>query len=211
MVVANADVQGDSMIQLPVVVGVQRIAPLPFERHVRASVQVNLRGRSVVQNRETVTCRRETVERLIRRGFYKGPLNLNYVAIGGGASGTHPADLLEFARRTPDGAVLTIESIMRSVIPLNTVAIALGLHVRVGIEDNIWRRKGERMTSVQQIEQMVRISREIGRDVATGSEAPDIYQIGVQYSLTEETLAKLGMVPNREPGQRGFPVRAIAA
>ena len=153
----------------------------------------------------------ETVERLIRRGFYKGPLNLNYVAIGGGASGTHPADLLEFARRTPDGAVLTIESIMRSVIPLNTVAIALGLHVRVGIEDNIWRRKGERMTSVQQIEQMVRISREIGRDVATGSEARDIYQIGVQYNSTEETLARLGMVPNREPGQRGVPVRAIAA
>ena len=93
----------------------------------------------------------------------------------------------------------------------NTIAIALGLHVRVGIEDNIWRRKGERMTSVQPVEQMVYISREIGRDVATGSEAPDIYQIGVQYSLTEETLAKLGMVPNREPGQRGFPVRAIAA
>ena len=93
----------------------------------------------------------------------------------------------------------------------NTIAIALGLHVRVGIEDNIWRRKGERMTSVRQVEQMVCISREIGRDVATGSEAPDIYQIGVQYSLTEETLAKLGMVPNREPGQRGFPVRAIAA
>jgi len=97
------------------------------------------------------------------------------------------------------------------VIPLNTVAIALGLHVRVGIEDNIWRRKGERMTSVQQIEQMVRISREIGRDVATGPEARDIYQIGVQYNSTEETLARLGMVPNREPGQRGVPVRAIAA
>jgi hypothetical protein len=55
---------------------------------------------------------------------------------------------------------------------------------------------------------MVRISREIGRDVATGSEARDIYQIGVQYNSTGETLAKLGMVPNREPGQRGFPVRA---
>src|SRR6516165_7815962 len=90
-------------------------------------------------------------------------------------------------------------------------AIALGLHVRVGIEDNIWRRKGERMTSMQQVEQMVCISREIGRDVATGSEARDIYQIGVQYNSTGETLAKLGMVPNREPGQRGFPVRAIAA
>ena len=153
----------------------------------------------------------ETVERLIRRGVYKGPLNLNYVGIGGGASGTHPADLLEFVRRTPDGAVLTIEGIMRSVIPMNMIAIALGLHVRVGIEDNIWRRKGERMTSVQQIEQMVRLAREVGRDVASGPEAREIYQIGVQYNSTEETLAKLGMPPNREQGQRGFPVRAIAA
>jgi uncharacterized protein (DUF849 family) len=153
----------------------------------------------------------ETVERLIRRGVYKGPLILNYVGIGGGASGTHPADLLEFARRTPDGAVLTIEGIMRSVIPLNTIAIALGPRVRVGIEDNIRRRKGERMTSVRQIEQMMRLAREIGRDVASGPEAREIYQLGVQYNSTDETLAKLGMPPNREPGQRGFPVRAIAA
>lgn len=148
----------------------------------------------------------ETVERLIRKGEYMGPLILNYVAIGGGASGTHPADLIEFARRVPDGAVLTIESIMRNVIPFNTIAIALGLHVRVGIEDNIWRRKGERMTSVQQIEQMVRISEEIGRDVAGGPDAKRIYQIGSWYQSADETLRKLGMPPNRRMGQRGNPM-----
>jgi uncharacterized protein (DUF849 family) len=152
----------------------------------------------------------ETVERLIRRGVYCGPLVLNYVGIGGGASGAHPADLLEFARRAPDGAVLTIEGLMRNVAPMNTIAIALGLHVRVGIEDNLWGAKGERKTSVQQIEQMVRIARELGRDVASGREAKEIYQIGVQYQGVDETLAKLGMPPNRNPGQRGFPVRAAA-
>ena len=66
----------------------------------------------------------ETVERLIRRGIYKGPLILNYVGIGGGAAGTHPADLLEFARRTPDGAVLTIEAESALVIPMSMIAIA---------------------------------------------------------------------------------------
>lgn len=148
----------------------------------------------------------ETVERLIRKGHHNGPLILNYVAIGGGAAGTHPADLIEFVRRVPDGAVLTIESIMRNVIPFNTIAIALGLHVRVGIEDNLWRRKGERMTSVQQIEQMVNIANEIGRDVADGDDARRIYQIGTWYQSVDETLRQLGMPPNRVEGQRGAPL-----
>lgn len=152
----------------------------------------------------------ETVERLIRKGAHQGPLILNYVAIGGGAAGTHPADLIEFVRRTPDGAVLTIESIMRNTIPFNTIAIALGLHVRVGIEDNLWRRKGERMTSVQQIEQMVRIAEELDRDIATGVDARRIYQIGTWYQSADETLRRLGLPPNREPGQRGIPLHFAA-
>jgi hypothetical protein len=44
----------------------------------------------------------------------------------------------------------------------------------------------------------------------TGDEARRIYQIGVQYNSTEETLAKLGMPPNRISGQRGAPVRMAA-
>ncbi|MFF3448736.1 3-keto-5-aminohexanoate cleavage protein [Streptomyces sp. NPDC002667] len=149
----------------------------------------------------------ETVERLIRSGVYSGPLVLNYVAIGGGFAGRHPADLIEFVRRVPDGAVLTIESSMRAVAPMNAIGIALGVHVRVGNEDNLWRRKGERMSSVEQVEQMVQISEALGRDIATGAEARKIYGIGETYSGTDETLARLGMVPNRRPGQRGFMLR----
>ncbi|MGV9665199.1 3-keto-5-aminohexanoate cleavage protein [Nocardia niigatensis] len=146
----------------------------------------------------------ETVERLIRRGSYTGPLVLNYVAIGGGSAGLHPADLVEFIRRTPDGAVLTIETIMRNVTPMCTVAIALGQHVRVGIEDNLWGRKGERRTSVEQVEQMVRIADELGRGVASCKEARDIYLFDEVYSSTDEALAKIGYPPNRQPGQVGF-------
>jgi uncharacterized protein (DUF849 family) len=118
--------------------------------------------------------------------------------------------MMEFVNRCPDGAVLTIESIMRNVLPLTTMAIAMGLHVRVGIEDNLWRRPGERITSVQQVEQMVRIARELGRDIATGQDAKRIYQIGTQYKSADETLAKLGMPPNRLRAQRGAPLRRAA-
>lgn len=150
----------------------------------------------------------ETVERLIRRGVLTGPLNLNYTAASGGGAGHNPADMIEFIRRTPDGAVLTIEATMRSVLPMCTMAIAMGQHVRVGIEDNLWGRKGERMTSVKQVEQMVRISRELGREVASGGEAKAIYRIGEHWTGPEETLARLGMPPNRRPGQVGVPVRS---
>lgn len=150
-------------------------------------------------------CQLETLERLIRRGAYKGPVNLNYVAMGGGLAGLHPADMLEFIRRTPDGAVLTIETVTRRVFPFTAMAIAMGLHVRVGIEDTHLGPDGNRMTSVQQIEWMVQNARMLGREVASGEEARKIYRIGEQWGTTEETLEKLGMAPNRRPGERGTP------
>jgi uncharacterized protein (DUF849 family) len=149
----------------------------------------------------------EKVERLVRAGVYTGPLVLNYMALGGGYAARHPADMMEFIRRVPDGAVLSVESLMRTVTPICAIGIALGLHVRVGAEDNFWRRKGERFTTVQQVEQMVRIGREMGREVATGDEARAIYKIGTYYRSAEETLEQLGWPPNRRRGQRGFPVR----
>jgi uncharacterized protein (DUF849 family) len=152
----------------------------------------------------------ETVERLIRRGAYTGPLVLNWVGIGGGADGPNPYNMMEFIRRTPPGGVLTIESIMRNVLPLNTMAIAMGLHVRVGIEDNLWGRKGQRVTSVQQVEQMVRIARELHREVATGEDARAIYQLGKRYANADQTLAALGYAPNRRPAERGEPLRIAA-
>jgi uncharacterized protein (DUF849 family) len=149
----------------------------------------------------------ESVERLIRRGIYTGPLILNWVAIGGGMDGPHPRNMMEFISRVPDGAVLTLEGVMRNVLPLNTMAIAMGLHVRVGIEDTLWGKKGERMTSVKQIEKVATIARELYRDIANAEETRHIYKIGERYKSADETLAKLGYAPNRKPGQRGIPLR----
>lgn len=150
----------------------------------------------------------ETVERLIRRGVYQGPLNVTWVGIGGGFDGPNPYNMLEFVRRVPDGANLTLETLMRSVLPVSTVAIALGLHTRVGNEDTIWGRRREKITSVQQIEQLTRIAAELDRPVATGKEAREMYKLGETYGSVDETLAKLGYAPNRKPGQTGFTFHA---
>jgi uncharacterized protein (DUF849 family) len=139
----------------------------------------------------------ETVERITRAGQYTGPLVLNWVAIGGGHDGPNPRNLMEFINRCPENAVLTVEGLMRHVYPLTTMGIAMGLHVRCGMEDNIWGRKGERATSVQQIEKLVAISRELWRPIATGEEARRIYKLGETYSSIDETLERNGYLPNR--------------
>lgn len=150
----------------------------------------------------------ETVEHLIRSGTYMGPLNLCYVAIGGGAIGRNPTDLVEFSNRVPDGAVLCNESIMRTMFATNTMAMALGHHVRVGIEDNIWNPTGTaRMTTVEQIEWTTDIARKLGREIATAEEARAMLKIGRYYNSVDETLTELGMSPNRQAGQRGRPMR----
>jgi hypothetical protein len=81
--------------------------------------------------------------------------------------------------------------------------------VRCGIEDNIWTQdRKAKMGSIKQIEQLVRISREFGREVANGKEAREIYRIGTFYKSADETLAANGFAPNRRFGQRGLLQRA---
>ena len=147
----------------------------------------------------------ETVERMMRRGMCNVPLVLTWVAIGGGFDAPNIYNLANFVRACPDGAVLTLETSMLNVLPVNMMAIAMGLHVRCGIEDNIWTQdRRAKLGSVKQVEQLVRISREFGREVANAQEARQIYRIGEFYRSADETLAKNGFAPNRRHGQRGF-------
>ena len=115
----------------------------------------------------------ETVERLVRRGVYTGPLNITWVAIGGGFDGPNPYTMMEFIRRVPDGASLTLESIMRNVLPINTMAIAMGLHTRCGNEDTLWaqaRREDARRPPPS--EQLVRIAERAGPRGRHGQGSP---------------------------------------
>jgi hypothetical protein len=98
---------------------------------------------------------------------------------------------------------------MLNVLPVNMMAIAMGLHVRCGIEDNLWTQdRSRKMTSVEQVEQLVRIAREFGRPVATGKEARAILKIGTFYDSIDETLEKNGFAPNRRKPRQGALQRA---
>ena len=175
--------------------------PAFIEEHVRRLSAAGIQSAFQFYNLNSY----ETVERLIRRGVYKGPLVMNWVAISGGMDAPNIYNLSNFLRAIPDGSVLTVESSMRNVLPINMMGMAMGLHVRCGIEDNLWNQaRTEKITNVQQIEQLVRMSREFGREVATGNEAREICKIGVFYDTVEETLAANGFAPNPKGGNQGF-------
>jgi uncharacterized protein (DUF849 family) len=204
-----ADIAGTSLAE-PAAYHAYREMVVPstpswYEEHIRRLSAAGLQSAFQCYNINSF----ETVERLIRRGIYKGPLVLNWVAIGGGMDQPNIYNLANFVRAVPDGAVLTLESSMLNVLPVNMMAMAMGLHVRCGIEDNLWTQdRKQKMSTVRQIEQLVRLSREFGREVANGKEAKRICRIGEFYKDVDETLAKNGFAPNPKPRERGQLQRA---
>ena len=58
---------------------------------------------------------------------------------------------------------------------MTTLAIILGLHVRVGLEDNVYYSRGNLAKSnAQLVERTVRIAKELNRPIATPAEAREI-------------------------------------
>uniref|UniRef100_UPI001C43A6EF 3-keto-5-aminohexanoate cleavage protein n=1 Tax=Variovorax sp. dw_308 TaxID=2721546 RepID=UPI001C43A6EF len=199
------DYKGTSMDD-PVVFNAYKEMTVPAqpgwaEEHIRRLSEAGIQSAFQCYNINSF----ESVERLMRRGIYKGPLVMNWVAIGGGMDVPSIYNLANFVRATPDGAVLTVESSMRNVLPVNMMGIAMGLHVRCGIEDNLWNQsRTQKMSTVEQVEQLVRISREFGRPIATAQQAREISKIGVFYKTTEESLLANGFSPNRNGADQGF-------
>src|SRR5262249_6264278 len=89
-------------------------------------------------------------------------------------------------------------------IAIQTLAIILGAHVRVGNEDNLWDMHNQRWESVKQVEWAVKTAEQFGRKVATAEEARNIMKVGVWYDSAEETLRNVALPPNRAEGRKGF-------
>jgi 3-keto-5-aminohexanoate cleavage enzyme len=65
-------------------------------------------------------------------------------------------------------------------LPLAVVAIAMGGHVRVGLEDNLYYRKGQLARNEELVARVARIAAELDRPVATPAQARAILRLGTK-------------------------------
>jgi len=78
----------------------------------------------------------------------------------------------------PADVRVTVTSMGATQLPITTMGIAMGLNVRVGMEDNVLFRRGEPVESnAQLVERAVRIARELERRPATPDEAREQFAL----------------------------------
>jgi uncharacterized protein (DUF849 family) len=77
------------------------------------------------------------------------------------------------------GSTWSTFGVGRSAMEMLYGAVALGGHIRVGMEDNVLYAKGRLADSNRQfVERAVRVVREYGSEVATPAEAREILGLG---------------------------------
>ncbi len=113
------------------------------------------------------------VEALIKGGLIKKPYVVNLV-LGASYQNTldaTPRDLLSLINYLPPDCHFTVTAMGRQQLPLTTLGMLMGGNVRVGLEDNLYYKKGQLASNELLVERAVRIARELQIEVATPTQA----------------------------------------
>ena len=106
--------------------------------------------------------------RLIDEGLLEPPFWFQFVLGVRGGSPPEVKQLVHLVEMLPAGAHWSVCGIGRAQLPLGLAAMAMGGHVRTGLEDNIWYHKGElAQSNTQLVARVARIAGELGRPLAT--------------------------------------------
>lgn len=124
---------------------------------------------------------------LIDAGLIKGPHWVQMLFGGNGIFPT-PDNMLAAARLLPKDSLFSVIGIGACQTAMITLAMILGHHVRVGLEDNVFYGPRELATSnAQLVERVVRIAKELGRPIATPAQAREMMGLGAprQYEYNK--------------------------
>lgn len=114
---------------------------------------------------------------LLAKGVLKPPLHFNLVLnVPGSIKGTYK-NLIHMMESLPPESTWTVSAIGTSQVPMLAMAIVLGGHARTGIEDVLEYEKGVPATNMMLVERVVRLAKDLDRDIATTDEARKILSI----------------------------------
>ena len=121
----------------------------------------------------------DTILDMARKGEVPGdPMQFNFVL---GVKGCTPAtvqNLCWMVNAIPANATWTSTGVGRAAFTLAAPTIVMGGNVRVGFEDNIYLSRGVKAASNGElVEKVVRLSRELGREIASPEEARRILSL----------------------------------
>ena len=109
--------------------------------------------------------------RLAREGLVHDPLWVQFVLGVPGAIGARESVLRFFVSELPKGAHWGVAGVGKHQFPMAELALGLGGHVRVGLEDNIYLERGVLAEgSAPLVEKAVQLARARGREPLSASE-----------------------------------------
>jgi 3-keto-5-aminohexanoate cleavage enzyme len=107
----------------------------------------------------------DTAMRLVDEGLLEPPLHFDFVLGVPGGMGGREENLEFLAGMIPSESTWSVAGVGRHELPLAKRAVEMGGHVRVGLEDNIYVRKGELAKgSYELVEQVVEMAEAEGRN-----------------------------------------------
>lgn len=121
----------------------------------------------------------ETFKKLIDQNLLRKPYYCGFIL--GTPSGA-PANIRTLATMIdslPADCIWFIGGIGKYQLPVTSLALSVGGHVRIGLEDNIDYSKGGVLakSNAELVSRIVRIARELGRDVASADETRKILHL----------------------------------
>ena len=104
----------------------------------------------------------------VESGLLEPPLHFSIVlGIKGGAPATME-NLLHMVNQIPEDSTWQVVTVGKYNLRTTVAAMCMGANIRTGLEDTIYYRKGElAQSNAQLVKRMVRIAKDIGREIAT--------------------------------------------
>ena len=112
--------------------------------------------------------------RLAKEGLLQFPQHVDFVLGVPGGMEASVDNLCDLVGDLPDGCTWSVAGIGRAQLSMALAAIAMGGHVRVGLEDNLYYSKGRLARNEELVARVARIAEEAGRPVATPEQAREI-------------------------------------